>query len=257
MSPNPPGQRVTDRDRELFNRIASRYGAKDLHRASRPARRLRLEQTLEAVSPAADVDILEIGCGAGHAASYLAGRYRTFTGIDHAHELIAHARELNAGPGVEFETADLAGYHPARRFDVILMIGVVHHFENPEAMMAHAVNLLGPGGWLVANEPQPGNFLIHIARQVRKRVDRVYSADQTELSLDQIRDLYRRAGLTDLRILPQGLLTTPFAEVTLGPTLLTAPLSHGACLLDRVVPRLGRWMTRLSWNLIAAGRRPS
>jgi len=265
MSPDPPGQpdpsgqdteRIAERDRALFNRIAGQYCAKDLHRAARPARRLRLEQTLAAVSVAPDVDILEIGCGAGFAARYLAGRYRSFTGIDHAEELVAYARRFHSGPGVNFEAVGLSDYHTDRKFDVVFMIGVLHHFEDPDAMMACAVDLVAPGGWLVANEPQPGNALVHAARQVRKRLDRAYSADQTELSLAQIRELYRRAHLTEMRILPQGLLTTPFAEVMLAPTLITAPLSHGACLLDRAVPRMGHWMTSLSWNLIAAGRRP-
>jgi SAM-dependent methyltransferase len=232
MSHSPPGEPVTDRDRALFNPIAARYCAKDLHRASRPARRLRLEQTLDAVSPPADADLLEIGCGAGHAASYLAGRYRTFTGIDHAEELIAYSREFHAGPGVGFEAVDLADYRTDRRFDVVFLIGVLHHFEDPEAMMTRAVELLAPGGWLVANEPQPGNLLIHLARQVRKRVDRGYSADQAELSLQEIGGLYRRAGLTDLRILPQGLLTTPFRRGDAGAHAPQGAAEPGS-LLDR------------------------
>ncbi len=50
---------------------------------------MRLVQTLcHCRRNTGDLDILEVGCGAGFAAEYLSGFYRSYTGIDHSEELI-------------------------------------------------------------------------------------------------------------------------------------------------------------------------
>src|SRR2546421_29127 len=73
------------------------------------------------------------------------------------------------------------------------------------------------GGWLVANDPHPANPVIHLARAVRKRVDARYSSEQKELTGRALRGALDRAGFIDIRLRPQGLFSTPFAEVPLRP----------------------------------------
>ena len=245
------------KDRELFDRIAAEYTRKDVHPAARLARRHRLEQTLAAAELPRDASVLEIGCGAGFSAEYLRGRFSRYLGVDYSEELIAWARRHHERDGVRFEAADAAHYEPAEKFDAVLMIGVVHHFENIPRMLSRIARFVRPGGLLIANEPHPGNPAIRAARSVRKRIDPSYSPDQRELSEAELLAELEGAGLENVRVVPQGLLTTPFAEVPLGPTALTVPIVRAACAVDGILERsLGPALSALTWNLIAIGRRP-
>jgi 2-polyprenyl-3-methyl-5-hydroxy-6-metoxy-1,4-benzoquinol methylase len=252
------GATRTDRDRELFDAIAEDYARKDRHAACRPARRLRLERTLAVAGPRADLHLLEVGCGAGFAADYLQGRYASYLGIDHSEALVELARRSQSAERASFVAASAEDFTPERPVDAILMVGVLHHLEDPAACLRQLVSGLAPGGMLLANEPQPGNPVVSAARWVRKRTDRSYSADQVELSADQLRSTLEDAGLEEVRLVPQGLLSTPFAEVPLRPEPVVAALSRLACAADRVLESLlPELLTRrLSWNLVAAGRKP-
>ncbi len=246
------------RDIALFDRIAADYGRKDLLPASRRARRLRQTRTLRLVPDTASLHVLEVGCGAGFGADYLDGRFASFTGIDYSAKLIELARDRHAQtPNVRFEVANAKDFKPGRLFDVAFMIGVLHHVDDMPAVLGQVRDLLAPGGWLVINEPQPGNPLVHWMRGVRKKSDDHYSDDQRELGEAELRALYTGAGFTGLRMRGQGLFSTPFAEVVMPLQPLASLASALACALDPLAELLPQPLLRgLCWNMIAAGRKP-
>jgi SAM-dependent methyltransferase len=244
------------RDRALFNAAAGSLHRKDVAAASRQARRHRLLQSLRPFQLPASATVLEVGCGAGFAAAYLRGRYGSYLGIDHSEELIDIARRENAWPGVRFEAQDAAEMAGEPSFDLIFMIGVLHHLEEPGQVLAQLARLLRPGGWVMANEPQPANPLISFARRLRSRMERNYSSEQEEIPRARLEELFTAAGLGQVRVLPQGLVSTPFAEVVLGPQWLTRHLAGAACAVDRALEAgLGRLLMPFTWNLIAVGQR--
>jgi len=248
---------VEQRDRALFDRIAADYCRKDLVPASRLARRQRLRRTLTAIPATNGISILEAGCGAGFSAAHLRGCYATYHGIDYSEQLIRYAQLHNGSREATFEVANIHTYRPRRLFDVVLMIGVLHHLDRLDEALRGMVGWLKPGGWLAANEPHPGNPLVRAARLVRKRVDSSYSSAQRELSANQLRAALEAAGFVDVRIRPQGLFSTPFAEVVLRPQAATYPVSAIACWADSALEAiLGRALRCATWNLVAAGRRP-
>lgn len=246
------------RDRRLFDAIATRYCRKDLLPASRRARRLRLAQTMRCVHLTPTTDILEIGCGGGFAASYLKGSYGSYVGIDQSEQLIELARTYNASKSAHFHCTAIDAYKPNKRFDGLFMIGVLHHLTHPDRVLNHIVDWLTPDGWLVVNEPHPTNPLFSYARRVRKRIHKDYSSEQDEISGEQLSRMLIEAGLCDVILTPQGLFSTPFAEVIVRPLILARPLAIAACMLDRTLEKMARPMLhKLSWNLIAAGRKAS
>ena len=166
------------RDRELFDAVAEAYARKDTIPSSRIARRHRLLQTIRAIPLPANPRLLEVGCGAGFSAPYLRGKFQTFWGIDYAEKLIDYAKQHNAGPGVTFSTANIKDLSTDDQFDVIFMIGVLHHIDDMPQAVEQMVRLLNPGGWLVANEPHPANPLNSAARKMRKKIDTRYSEEQ-------------------------------------------------------------------------------
>jgi hypothetical protein len=89
-------------------------------------------------------------------------------------------------------------------------------------------------------------------------VDRSYSRDQVQLSRKELRRLFSQTGLADVEIRPQGIFSTPFAELPLKPDWLVATPSRVACWLDGTLERaMGSLLLPLSWNLVAVGRRPA
>ncbi len=248
---------IERRDRELFDNIAAGYCRKDHAASSRIARKHRLLQTIAAVPKSTSWRVLEIGCGAGFAASYLAGHYSSYAGIDYSAELIRLANQENAGPNISFITANIKEFQPPRQPDLIFGIGVLHHLESWEDAVQGIVDMLQPGGWLAVNEPSPSNSLVNLARVVRKRIDRAYSDDQLELTGRELKTAFENAGLQSVKIVPQGIFSTPFAEVILPPQWLTAPTSRCACFFDAIFERaFGGFAGRLTWNTIVAGQKP-
>ncbi len=243
------------REHQLFDAIAARYCCKDLLPASRRARWLRLEQTLRDMPLSSTTQLLEVGCGAGFAARYLQGRYGSYVGIDQSEQLIDLARTYNASEVARFHATDIARYEPETRFGGIFMIGVLHHLTDPVRILELITEWLTPDGWLVVNEPQPANPLFSYARRVRKHIHKDYSTEQEEISAAQLTAMFTEAGLCDVCVTPQGLFSTPFAEVIIRPLPLARLLSVSACALDRALEKTARpVLHRLSWNLIAAGR---
>jgi 2-polyprenyl-3-methyl-5-hydroxy-6-metoxy-1,4-benzoquinol methylase len=259
MSPSdragPSGRKA--RDQALFERVAADYHRKDLMPAHRRARRHRLMQTLRSVGLPPGCSVLEAGCGAGFAADYLSGRYGQYMGIDYSQELIGYARKYNALSSVRFEVSDVNEFESDERFDLILMIGLLHHLDDPEKILVKMTALLKPGGWVVANEPQTANPLFQIARKLRMSLDRNYSNEQVQYGKKQLAQMFCRAGFSEIRIVPQGLFSTPLAEVAMPLQGLMSPVSAVLCALDGAIERcVGHLVVWPFWNLIVAGRHP-
>jgi 2-polyprenyl-3-methyl-5-hydroxy-6-metoxy-1,4-benzoquinol methylase len=236
-------------DRDLFDRIARKYSKKDHEPYSRAARRHRVLSSVARLPSLGN--LLEIGCGAGFSAEYLAGRYARYLGLDYSTELIAVARECHAGLDVRFDCVDVEQFVTDERFDTILMIGVLHHIPDPSQALARLRGWLAPGGRIVVNEPQRGNPLISVARDVRKKVDAHYSEDQVEFSREELLQLFEQAGY-QVDWFPQGVLSTPFAETAFPIGKLGLAASQLACRWD---PALESLLSRLhveqlAWNLV-------
>lgn len=245
-----------DSDRKLFDEIARSYSNKDYLPAQRAARRHRLLQTI-ACANFSRGKILEIGCGAGFAAKYLSGLYEQYLGIDYSIELIKFAQAYNSAPNVSFMTADILDFETDERFDAVFMIGLLHHMADPEYALFRVSQFVKPGGWIIANEPQSGNPIVSAARWFRKRFDASYSSDQDEYDRKQLLDIFLQTGLEQVAVIPQGLFSTPFAEVSMPLQVLVTPVSKAACVIDRFLESTVRGVLyRLAWNLIAVGRKP-
>ncbi|HXH09760.1 MAG TPA: methyltransferase domain-containing protein [Alphaproteobacteria bacterium] len=246
------------RDKELFDRIATAYASKDLYGPSRIAREVRLLQTLTKATPRADLDLLEIGCGAGFAAEYLYGRYRTYTGIDYSTELIQYARNRNKHSHASFHPVDLFEFRAESNYDLIFMIGVLHHMIDISLAIKTCYSFIRPGGYLVVNEPQPANTIFSWLRAIRAKIDASYSDEQEELTNLELQELFLHAGFISIKSFPQGLFSTPFAEVMIPPQFLAKPLSMAACQIDRGLEQaLPNFLKELSWNIIVVGEKAS
>lgn len=243
-------------EREFFDTIGKRYIQKDIYMPSRLARQHRLRQTVNlVVEKRRNLSILEIGCGAGFSATYLQGTYSRYVGVDYSRRLIDFANQKNSFKDVEFICADLMDLTALGLFDVILMIGVLHHVERPREAILQLSKYLNSNGVIIANEPSKTNVAIRILRKFRKRMDKDYSPNQREYSADELSSLFAECGLVDLHVRPQGLLSTPLAEVLIKPQWLMVPISKIACSIDEwLEERWSELLKPLVWNIVVSGR---
>ena len=156
-------------DKMLFNKIANDYSKKDLTPYCRIARKQRLLSSLKGISKPIN-KMLEVGCGAGFSAEYLKGKFNQYLGIDYSKNLISYAIKNNSQNKVYFECKNINEFVTETKFDVILMIGVLHHIPQPENVIKLLSKLLSPEGIIVINEPQSGNPLIGLLRKIRKKL---------------------------------------------------------------------------------------
>lgn len=122
------------------------------------------ERIVEEIRPAAAsrrLAVLDVACGNGRFASYLQGELGGFdyVGVDSSRPLLERARarigELE-GVDAELVEADLTRSRAeealgGRRFDLVLVIGLLHHvpgFELRSRLLADLVKRIAPGGFM-------------------------------------------------------------------------------------------------------------
>jgi len=242
----------------LFDRIARRYARKDGVASSVLARR---HQLLAAIEPVLEQlpnlgTIVDVGCGVGATAVYLADHYEHYIGIDQSEEMIKAAIVFNRGnPKAEFIAENVKSRDlPQNVADVILSDGALHHITELDKAMDALTRIAKPGAFLVVREPQNGNPLLQVMRWIRGVVDSSYSREQVFFSETSLRELLSH-NVTDIAVEFQGFLSTPFAQVVIHPQALAIPLSRVAISIDRWLgARLPEPLKKFSFNIIVIGR---
>jgi len=248
-------------DRELFDAIGMDYAQKDIVASTRVARRsILLRAVLPMVAEAGSLGtVVDVGCGPGSQAIYLAGSYERYIGIDQAQSMVDIGNGLTERMGnVEFQCANFKSAPlPPGTADTVMFINVLHHMTDLDTVFETARRIAKPGARVIALEPQSGNPLVQGLRWVRTKVDSGYSADQHFFAAEEFRAILDGAGLRDIDVRFQSYLTQPFATVVLSPQFLFDPLSRLATALEPAVERLCAGpLARLSWLICAHARFP-
>lgn len=95
--------------------------------------------------------VLDIGCGLGASAAFLAGQGLTALGLDHAAAKLAEARSLH--PGLSLLQAEAQDPPLATAsLDAVFCECVLSLCPRPDAVLAACRRMLKPGGWLVLSD---------------------------------------------------------------------------------------------------------
>jgi trans-aconitate 2-methyltransferase len=115
---------------------------------TRPARDLIARIPRDDAASAAD-----LGCGPGNSTELLRQRFprARIVGIDTSPDMLAAARQRL--PDVRFELADIAGWAPPERFDVILANASLQWIPDHAALFPALLSRLAPGGCLAVQMP--------------------------------------------------------------------------------------------------------
>ena len=122
----------------------------DLMRANRIREYPNLHKLFKSVDK---LDVLDIGCGAGWFANSCGYYYpHRVLGVDFNSKAIdqarAVARFLEPSGDTSFTVDDVFSFKPARRFQVINSIGVLHHTRDCHAAIRRIISWLEPGDYL-------------------------------------------------------------------------------------------------------------
>ncbi|HTN63504.1 MAG TPA: class I SAM-dependent methyltransferase [Devosia sp.] len=152
--------------------------------------------------------VLEAMCGIGEGKFLLEKNLAVVSdwqGFDYSPNMVAAAQEVH-GPDRVFQ-ADATTFIPDRQYDVILIIGGLHHVHwKAREVVQNLSHALAPGGYFIAFEPTHAN-------PVYKRVrDRIYAKsdffdDETERAfhVKELWSFFADAGLVHERDLNFGL----------------------------------------------------
>lgn len=109
--------------------------------------------------------LLDIGTGTGRMLELFGEKAQTALGVDRSSEMLRLARAKLAGRPVELRQADLYQLPlPDAAADVAILHHVLHFTAAPEAAIAEAARVLGPGGRLLI-----ADFLAHDREELRAR----------------------------------------------------------------------------------------
>jgi len=195
----------------LLFELGAGYYARKL--ATGPEAELR-HKFAEFLAPVEGACVLDVGCGPGHLARWLARRGCRVAGVDRGWRLIRIARRLAAEEGLEvrFERG------PAERlpfagasFDLTLATTVVYWVERPETVVREMVRVTRPGGTVATLDPHASMSVAAVraccrathlpSRDARKLVAWARASEHSRRFTEQeLRGLLASAGLTDLHL---------------------------------------------------------
>lgn len=142
--------------RDVNNAVYETLGARWYDAADDPVALLRAEARLRNPWVLANVTkilgpgprrVLDVACGAGFLANYLAEAGHEVTGIDAAPGTLAVARAHDASSSVRYDVGD-AGSLPYAdaAFDVVCAMDFLEHTREPERAISEAARVLAPHG---------------------------------------------------------------------------------------------------------------
>ncbi len=77
------------------------------------------------------------------------------TGVDFSHVTVARCRDRDAGLGIDYRVLDIRNELPTLEpsYDVVCMCEIVEHLDEPESVVADAMNVLKDGGRFILTCP--------------------------------------------------------------------------------------------------------
>ncbi len=132
-------------------------------------KRVAIPTVLEFLELDEDDVLLDIGCGQGVLASYVAGKMKRYIGVDVGKRMIAKARDRYAGRGanLEFHIADarrLSKYDFVRDAspNKAVFLLSIQDMDPVEAVLTHAIKAITDGGKVVV-------FMLHPAFRIARQ----------------------------------------------------------------------------------------
>jgi len=143
---NQKNQKILEQTKKIYNAIAPDF-SDTRGKWWQPPFELK-EELKDGMS------VLDLGCGNGRFAELFRGRNIEYLGVDNSEEFIKICQERFAGESnIKFEVGDALDFSKLnKKFDLVLMIAVLHHLPSRELrlkVLQNIFNILNDGGKLI------------------------------------------------------------------------------------------------------------
>ncbi|MAE97410.1 MAG: SAM-dependent methyltransferase [Deltaproteobacteria bacterium] len=178
--------------------------------------------------------ILDMACGVGYGTRLLADRSSgSALGVDLSEEAISHARRSYAREGVDFAVADALEFGEPAGYDLVVSLETVEHVDDPVRLMRRLLELVRPGGVLVASVPTTPSTDVnpHHQSDFTRASFRAMLRDTPAREIDQLFQVQR---------VPIGgvLMRSEKRMADMRPNLLAYYATHPGSLLRRLASTL-------------------
>jgi ubiquinone biosynthesis O-methyltransferase len=168
-----------------------------------------------------DSKVLDMGCGRGDISARVAEKAGSVVAMDVCPQAIDKANEVNKADNIEFFCGCIEEYKREGKFDAVLLIDIVEHLSDFEAVLPEIADKLKKGGILVISTPNRARFFnrfpIKQAKYLAKKIlgkgrktDKSTAVDAhvKEYTAVELRDLLEKNGLAVKEI--KGLILFDF-----------------------------------------------
>ena len=255
---------LLERQRTHFNSIAGRYRSARLGANHRALKSLMwsdfLRDKVELKRPG--LSVLDAMCGYADAYAIVREHLSSdfdYSGFDYSDEVVALVRHEN--PGLRIEHADVTRFSPARTYDLVIVLGGLHHIRHAAAdTVKRLAGAIRPGGWFLSLEPTHGNRLFGTLRKAIYRRNPLFdAATEQDFAVGELMAMFEAAGLDLVDVMYPGLLSyvlyynpDAFPQLNVGSTRTVRFLfSIERPLMRSVVGRV------LSFATLSLWRRPA
>lgn len=152
--------------------------------------------------------VLEPMCGMADGYGLLRehlGRDIDYEGFDVSDAMIAAAKARN--PALRLTQADVTEFAPTRSYDLMLILGGLHHVPHAAAQVVSTLSrALRSGGYFLSWEPTHGNALFKAVRQSIYKRNPVFEATtERAFGTRELLSIFEQAGLRLIDVMYPGL----------------------------------------------------
>ena len=205
--------KLIEQQREHFDSIAERYYKERTGEKQQKLHELLYEYFFENLKKEKKFEkkiwVLEPMCGFAEGKKIIS-KYLTdnieYTGFDYSEKIVECAKENE--PGIDVFQQDVTTFYTNKRYDVIIIIGGLHHVpNNVSEVLKNMYSMLNDGGFFINIEPTYNNFLYNkISKFVYKHNDVFDDETERRFSLKELNDYYVGAGFKIYEQIYPGLL---------------------------------------------------
>lgn len=221
--------RIALRDERGFNQVFAPVG-------STPLRMQRRNDWFVAeIARLGARRVLELGCGTGETAAYLAAHSPAeIVAVDISEAFLAQARAAHSAPNLRYELFDLLGDTPLAlgRFDLVCGNGILHHLVKrlPEVLRGLR-EVTNPGGGLAFIEPNFTNpFCAFIFGTAPGRRWAHLEPDEMAFTAGELRRALPEAGWRETRVATRDFLLPGLPVPLIRPLLAVEPVLEATAL---------------------------
>jgi SAM-dependent methyltransferase len=233
---------VASRQGAHYDRLIDLYEAHATHPATLRYRRRFIDEPLLRGIELDGREVLEAMCGSGHSTGLLLERGARVTGLDVSEQAMGLFQ--TKWPQCDaFVESIFASGRPAETFDVVVVVGGLHHVRPHVNEAAEEIwRLLKPGGFFCFSEPHTGS-LLNVARRIWYARDPLFEANEGAIDVPAL----RRATATKFDVVNETYFGNVAHTLVLNSMVLRAPpelkrlYARPAMALERALnPILGR-----------------